>query len=90
MEYAYLLWIKRRTEIKRKHQVNIETDDNSMKNVSSLSKTLDQMSVLYPAYEADNLINQTSHFYKVDSISQIVSLSLFVLFNAVYWATYYA
>ena len=88
MEYAYLLWMKRRTEIKHKKQVNNETEKYSTRKVSSVSKTLDQMSEWYPPHESTYTTELTAHSYKVDTVGQIVSLSSFVLFNAIYWAHY--
>jgi Flp pilus assembly protein TadB len=88
MEYAYLLWIKRRTEIKHKRQVKSETEKYSMKKVSSASKTLDQMSEWYLPDESNYTTELTAHSYKVDTVGQIVSLSSFLLFNAIYWAHY--
>ena len=88
MEYAYLLWMKRRTEIKHKKQVRNETEKYTIRKESSISKTLDQMSEWYPPKESNYTTELTAHAYKVDTVAQIVSISLFLLFNAIYWAHY--
>ena len=90
MEYAYLLWMKRRWAIRDRKQIKSETN-KYVKNTSTSKepKSLDQLAEVYSSYGANYTPELTAYCYKIDSMSQIVSLALIALFNAVYWAAYY-
>ena len=93
MEYAYLLWMRRRTEIKGKKQAksDVKVDRYATNKVSNASsKTLEQIAEAYPSsFEANYVPELLSHCNKVDSLAGIASLTFFVLFNAVYWSKYH-
>ena len=91
MEYAYLLWMRRRTEIKsKKEMIKIEPDKYTMRKVSSVSRPLDKMSDIYLPNESNYLSELTAHSYRVDSVAQLLSFTAFLIFNAIYWANYYS
>ena len=93
MEYAYLLWMRRRTENRSKKQAksDVKRDRSAMNKVSNASKTLEQIAETYPSsYEANYVPELLTHCNKIDSVAGIVSLTLFFLFNAVYWANYHS
>ena len=90
MEYAYLLWMKRRSEIRSKRQIKEGMVIKDLKKLSSgvSKKNLDQIGELCSLNQTSNALELASYSYKVDTIAQCVSMVSFVLFNAVYW-TYY-
>ena len=92
MEYAYLLWMRRRTEIraKKKAKTDVKVDRYAMNKVSNASKPLEQIGEAYPSSpEANHVAELVSYCNKVDSFAGIISLTFFILFNAVYWANYH-
>ena len=89
MEFAYVLWKKRRADMKRKKQVNTETDNSSIKMVSGISQPSDQIAGLEPHNGRSYWNEQTDQFYAVDNVAQIIYLCSFVVFNSIYWANYY-
>ena len=92
MEYAYLLWMRRRTEIRGKKmaKTDIKVDRYAMNKVSNASKSLEQIAEAYPSSPVANHVPElVSYCNKVDSFAGIISLTFFILFNAVYWANYH-
>ena len=84
LEYAYLLWLKRRSELKARKQVKTETKRCDT-GTSHVPKTLEQLAEIYPANQENCALELTSYSYKVDCISHVVSFILFALFNLIYW-----
>ena len=87
LEYAYLLWLRRRSELKGRKQVKTDIKKYD-KETSNIPKTLEQLAEIYPSNEANYSLELTSYCYKADCISHVVSFSLFVLFNLIYWLKY--
>ena len=90
MEYAYLLWMRRRSEITNKIKNKIETNTYSKKVSTASAKTLEQMVDIYTPPESNYISELSSYSYGVDKAAALVSLSSFVLFNACYWAYYFS
>ena len=92
MEYAYLLWMRRRTEIRGKKQAktDMKVDRYAMNKVSNASKTLEQIAETHSSSFEANYINElVSYCNKVDSFAGVISITFFILFNAVYWASHH-
>ena len=87
LEYAYLLWLKRRSELKARKEVKMETKKCDTET-SHIPKTLAQLADIYPPGQVNYALELTSYSYKIDCISHVVSFSLFVLFNLTYWLYY--
>ena len=90
MEYAYLLWMRRRSEITNKIKNKIETNTYSKKVSTASAKTLEQMVDIYTPPESNYISELSSYSYRVDKAAALVSLSSFVLFNTCYWAYYFS
>ena len=91
MEYAYILLMRRITNSYDANKTKSVQKPNkyTMKQESNASKSpevVTESSPLYP--EANTELDLVSHCNKVDKNASIVSLLLFILFNAIYWAKY--
>ena len=91
MEYAYILLMRRITYSHDANKTkNVQKPNKyTMKQESNASKSpevVTESSPLYP--EANTEPDLVSHCNKVDKNASIVSLLLFILFNAIYWAKY--